>query len=119
MTDPVLDRAVIESLRQLNQPGEPDVVQQVLTLFLADAQLRLADVSDAIDRADPAALERAAHTFKGAAASIGASRLQRCCRELETLGKDGTVTGAARLFDALREEFERVKVDACDMIKPC
>jgi HPt (histidine-containing phosphotransfer) domain-containing protein len=119
VNDPILDPDIIAGLRQLNQPGEPDMVQQVLTLFLEDATLRLDDIANAIDRRDGPALQRAAHTFKGAAASIGASRLQEPCRELELLGKNSTLDDAPRLLERVREEFARVRVEACAMIKPC
>ena len=38
---PVLDPAVLESLRQLTPPGEPDVLKVVLQLFLDDVPARV------------------------------------------------------------------------------
>ena len=84
-----LDLDVIDRLRQLNQEGEPDVVREVFMLFLDDAPRRIAAIADAIERRDPAALLRAAHTLKGAAANIGATALQALLLELELLAKDG------------------------------
>ena len=40
MTD-ILDPAVIESLRQLTPPGEPDVLNEVLAIFLQEVPPRI------------------------------------------------------------------------------
>ena len=113
----MIDPAVIASLRQLNQEGEPDVVQEVLTLFLQDAPGRITAIADAIDRGDPAALQRAAHAFKGAAGNIGATALQNQCNQLEVLGKAGTLDGAASWLLAVREEFAGVKTEAEQILR--
>ena len=38
---PALDAAVIASLRELTPPGEPDVLTEVLQLFVADVPGRI------------------------------------------------------------------------------
>ena len=38
---PALDPAVLESLRELTPPGEPDVLKEVLQLFLEDVPGRI------------------------------------------------------------------------------
>ena len=111
MNGPAIDPSVIDNLRQLNQPGEPDIVQQVLSLFLTDAAARIDALVRAVERGDAAALHRTAHALKGAAANIGATALQEQCRELEALGKQGTVAGAAPLLAALVAEFARVRAE--------
>ncbi len=104
-----LDLAVIDRLRLLNQEGEPDVVREVFLLFLDDAPRRISAIADAIGRADASALQRAAHTLKGAAASIGATALQALCLEIELLGKNAQPGAAAGPAQALSGEFERVR----------
>jgi len=74
--NPALDPRVIDSLRQLTQDGEPDVLAEVLGLFLADAPARLAAIAAAAQAGDGPALHRSAHALKGAAGTIGASALQ-------------------------------------------
>jgi two-component system, sensor histidine kinase and response regulator len=108
---PVLDSTVLDTLRQLNQPGEPDIVREVLTVFLADAPVRLARMREALARGDAASLERAAHTLKGAAASIGAAALQISCRELEEAGKVAALDNAPHLFNRVESEFSRLKAE--------
>lgn len=109
--DPALDPGVLATLRQLNEPGHPDVLQEVLRLFLSDAPARLTSITAAIDRKDAAALERAAHTLKGAAGSIGATALQRACKEMEELGRRRAVDAADAELATLRREYDRVAAE--------
>ncbi len=105
MDVPVLDPAVIESLRRLNQPGEPDVVQEVLTLFIAEAPMRLAAVAGAVEVGDATALQRAAHAMKGSAAAIGATAFQRICGDLEEMGRAGSLAGARDAVESMRSVY--------------
>lgn len=107
---------MLESLRQLNQAGQPDIVREVLTMFLADAPVRLAAIDDAIGKSDGPALQRAAHALKGAAGSIGAVGMQTGCRELEERGKAGRLDGAAALGRQLHDEFDRVRAEIDEIL---
>lgn len=112
MTDdiaPALDGEALDRLRSLNEPGQPDVVREVVGLFLADAPERLRAIAAAVHAGDAAALQRAAHTMKGASATIGARSLQRVCRGLEEMGRDQRVASAAAELSVLDREFTRVK----------
>jgi two-component system, sensor histidine kinase and response regulator len=113
---PALDAAVLESLRQLNQAGQPDIVHEVLTVFLADAPVRVAAIDEAIRSGEGQSLQRAAHALKGAAGSIGATSLQASCRELEEIGKAGTLDGAPDLGRRIHEEFARVRTEIAEIL---
>jgi HPt (histidine-containing phosphotransfer) domain-containing protein len=106
---PPLDPSVIDRLRQLNQPGQPDVLQEVLALFLADGKTRLDAIAAATEAGDGDGLRRAAHTLKGAAGTIGALTLQASCRALEELGRSGALERAGGQAAAVRREYERVE----------
>jgi HPt (histidine-containing phosphotransfer) domain-containing protein len=82
MTAPALDPAVLDTLRSLNRPGEPDLVEQVLTMFLEDSPARIEAMSTAIGARDAVQLQRAAHNLKGSAANVGATELQRLSADL-------------------------------------
>lgn len=108
---PVLDHAVIESLRQLTPPGEPDVLAEVLRMFLHEVppridRLRIAWVAGNIEE-----MYRAAHSLKGSAGNIGAQRLFGVCKRLDELGRAGDLTSAAPLLDALGIELAKVEAE--------
>jgi HPt (histidine-containing phosphotransfer) domain-containing protein len=116
VTPPALDAAVLETLRQLNQPGQPDIIREVLTMFLADAPERLGAIDQAMQSGNTEALQRAAHALKGGAGSIGALALQACCRELEEAAKAGTLSGAAELGRAIHDEWARVRAEIGEIL---
>ena len=76
MTDPdVLDPAVVDSLRQLTPPGEPDVLGEVLRLFLDEVPRRIARLEAAWHDHNAGELQRAAHSLKGSSGNIGAHHM--------------------------------------------
>lgn len=110
MPEPVLDPAIIDNLRQLTPPGEPDVLTEVLALFLDDVPRRIAKLRASYAAGDAAELHKTAHSLKGSAGNIGAHALFAICRQLDDRGRAGDLAEAKRLIDALEAEFARVEV---------
>ncbi|HEY7545557.1 MAG TPA: response regulator, partial [Blastocatellia bacterium] len=104
-----IDRATLETLRGLQGEGEPDLVAELIGIFLQDTPLRLAAISEAIRSADASELTSAAHALKGSSANLGATGMSALCLKLESLGRAGTVEGAGSLLARLEEEFLRVR----------
>jgi HPt (histidine-containing phosphotransfer) domain-containing protein len=117
VSDPALDPTVIESLRQLTAEGEPDVVREVLALFRGGAPARIAAIGAAWRAGDAGALQRTAHEFIGASATIGAFALQKCCRELEIAGRSGTLDRGSALLEALDAEYARVDAAIAELLR--
>jgi HPt (histidine-containing phosphotransfer) domain-containing protein len=78
-----LDPAVVERLRQLTPPGEPDVLHEILTVFLDDVPRRIASLKAAWHAADAPAVQRAAHSLKGSSGNIGADSMHQVCRAID------------------------------------
>ncbi|MEW6208114.1 MAG: response regulator [Acidobacteriota bacterium] len=94
----ILDMSAIESLRELQGDGEDDLFREIVEIYIADAPAYIADISLAVESANAAAIERAAHTLKGSSASLGAHLLASACLEMEKLGRSGSLTGAGELL---------------------
>ena len=108
-TGPVLDPAVITTLRQLTAPGEPDVLTEVLKLFLEEVPTRMARLRNAWAAGNIEEVHRAAHSLKGSAGNIGAHGMFEICRQLDGIGKSGGLAAAGPLIDALGTEFGKVE----------
>jgi HPt (histidine-containing phosphotransfer) domain-containing protein len=106
----VLDPVVIENLRQLTLAGEPDVLAEVLHLFLEDVPRRIAKLRAACTAGDAIEVYKAAHSLKGSAGNIGAKALSAVCRQLDDKGRAGDLAGAIQLIDVLDAEFAKVEV---------
>jgi CheY-like chemotaxis protein/HPt (histidine-containing phosphotransfer) domain-containing protein len=107
---PVLDALVVGRLERLGVAAGEDLVEQLATLFLSDADDRVAAVRDAIAGRDGARVAQSAHTLSGAAANVGAVGLALVCATLETAGAEDDLMSAATLIDAVATELERVRL---------
>ena len=118
MTEPpVLDQSVIESLRQLTPPGEPDVLAQVLQLFLQEVPPRIDRLRNAWIARDIEEVHRAAHSLKGSAGNIGAQRLFAVCRQLDDRQQPADSAATAALVNALNVEFGKVEAEIHRLLK--
>ncbi len=113
----ILDPAVLETLRQLTPPGEPDVLTDVLTLFLQESPRRVEQLRNAYAVGDIQEVQRSAHSLKGSAGNIGAHRLLDVCRQLDEHGKAGAHAHLGPLVDALGVEFGKVEVEIRRLIQ--
>ena len=105
---PALDPVVLAELRQLQGEGEPDIVQELAEAFQFETSPLLAVMHQAVLERQPEQLGRAAHNLKGSSHNLGARRLATLSAELETIGKNRTVEGAAELLTRLKQEYRRV-----------
>jgi CheY-like chemotaxis protein/HPt (histidine-containing phosphotransfer) domain-containing protein len=84
--------------------GDETLLREMIDLYIAGAQPRLAAVEHAVDAGDSAALRLAAHKLKGLVSAFSGKTAQAVGR-LETLGAEGR---AAETGEALREAREHV-----------
>jgi len=106
--EPPLDEARIELLRDLDD-GEGAVLAEIIDEYLAqtaDAGEQLAAV---LAEHDPHAVERTAHTLKGASANMGADRLAAVLAQVEACGRSGDLDAAGVLMAQLDAELSRVR----------
>lgn len=85
----VLDRAMLDSLRELQAPGDPDIIDELVRMFTADSARCCAAAEDALHRRDATALAVAAHRLRGSAGLLGLQRLQRAAEALERVANVG------------------------------
>ncbi len=112
MTNPdILDPAVVDSLRQLTPPGEPDVLGEVLRLFLDEVPRRVDKLKAAWRDGDAVELQRAAHSLKGSSGNIGARHMYDICKQLDERGIAADFNGARHLLDSLDQEYGRVEAE--------
>ena len=111
-----VDPDVLEMLADLQEPGEPDLLSELVTLFLRDTPERLDVLHRALDSRDFETAARAAHSLKGSAANLGATQLQALAADAETsarAGDEATVRASAAALDA---EFAAVRRQLEDVL---
>ncbi len=104
-----LDPSVIGKLRALEQSGGFEFVDAAIAAFLRDAPARLADMHAALARPDAQQLEAAAHSLKGAAASLGATGMASLCEQLEQAQGLTDLAPFAALVVRLEHHYAQVR----------
>jgi two-component system sensor histidine kinase/response regulator len=104
-----LDRSVLAGLRELQVEGEPDLLKELIELYLADVPPQLVALRKAVEAGDAHSVERIAHTLKGSAANMGAVRMRALCTVLQEMGRSEELSAAPGLMSRLEEELGRVR----------
>lgn len=90
--------------------GDRGFEQQVLTVYLADADLRLKQISDAVAASDFATAILQSHNLKGASGNVGATRMRSLAESSENAAR---AKDAAAILDAMqkaRDEIQHLRV---------
>jgi signal transduction histidine kinase/CheY-like chemotaxis protein len=103
-----LDRQVLDRIRALSRPGEPNLLLKVLGLFTSSSAALMEALTTAASAQDAEAVRQAAHALKSASGNVGASAFADLCKELERAAAAGDLGLACLLLDTLREEHRRV-----------
>jgi HPt (histidine-containing phosphotransfer) domain-containing protein len=104
-----VDLAVLTSFEVAQTDGAPDIVVELIDLYLEDAPRRLAALEEAVELRDESSLRLTAHCLRGSSGSIGAPRMALICTEVEQMESENLLPNARKLVDGLVLEFERVR----------
>ena len=110
MPSATIDRNALNNLLAMFS-GDTAFLMQVIDTYLSDAANLLNTIRRAAHGGQADELRRAAHSLKSNSANLGATRLTTLCRELEELGKNGSVAGASDRLAELETEFEKVRAE--------
>ncbi|WP_101759371.1 Hpt domain-containing protein [Oceanicoccus sp. KOV_DT_Chl] len=102
------DHIDLEALKEL-QAVMGEEFSLLIDTFTSDSILRIEGIKAAVASADPEAIRRAAHSFKGSAGNMAAIRLTELCRSMEEIGFQGSSDGCAELLVSIEAEYEQVK----------
>jgi signal transduction histidine kinase/CheY-like chemotaxis protein len=101
----VLDPALIDELLILG----PQVVDRIITTYLAAAPTRIEELQTAISELNLDVIARLAHALKGSSASLAAARMASLCSDLENAIRDD-VDAMPAVLAGIRDEYARVIV---------
>jgi two-component system sensor histidine kinase/response regulator len=87
--------------------GDKEFASELISTFATSGEQSLQEIQDALAANDLAAAQRAAHSLKGAAGSIGAMIARSIAADLEVAAKEGDVGKSALLLEVLRAEVSR------------
>jgi two-component system sensor histidine kinase/response regulator len=111
---PTGSEPLVEAAFDLNQvlarvEGDRELLREIVSLFVAQAQELLPEIRTAGERGNGKALERSAHKLRGSMGSFGAGRASASALRLEIMGRDGEFVGAEEAIADLEHEVARLR----------
>ncbi len=108
-TPDAVDLAALAGLEGAQVEGEPDIVVELMELYLEDASAKLAAMREDLTEKGGRSVGRLAHSLRGSSANLGARRAAALCEELERMGEGDPSRGGRVLLDKLESELARVR----------
>jgi histidine phosphotransfer protein HptB len=104
MSESVIDQSTFEGLKQAMGAG---FIPELVSSFLEEAPLLIAQLRPALLAGDVETFRRAAHSIKSDAATFGATRLFEHAKELESLARENRLGETGNRIEVLQETFDR------------
>ncbi len=107
-----IDWGVLATLEEIREEGEPDLIVELIDLYIEDAPHWVEAMRLAAAAKDATMLKRAAHSLKGSSGSLGVRQVAETCRMLEQSNGSDSVGKVEELLQLLDREFGQ----ACDAL---
>jgi PAS domain S-box-containing protein len=88
--------------------GDPDLLRELIQVFLEEWPVWRTKLRQALAEADPAGVRRLAHSVKGAMAQFGAESARQAAQTLEAIGQSGKLAGAEEALGVLETDVGRL-----------
>jgi HPt (histidine-containing phosphotransfer) domain-containing protein len=106
-----LDKKVLDDLRSLQDAEDPNLVEELIDIFLQEAPDKLSKLKVSFEKSDFKSLEQTAHSLKGNTGNLGAKRLHKLCAKLEKASRSEAIPEIGSLIELVFTEFEKTKVE--------
>lgn len=103
-----IDLSVLTSFEEAQCEGEPDLIVELIDLYLSDFPQQLSAMKDCVLNGNQNSLNRCAHNLKGSSANLGVKSIAVLCEELEQ-SESGESTQKSDIINRLEQAFARVR----------
>jgi CheY-like chemotaxis protein/HPt (histidine-containing phosphotransfer) domain-containing protein len=107
--EPAIDRKALDGIRALANDTAPDLLDQVIRLYLESAPELLGRLRGGFTDDDKDAVRMASHTLKSSSANLGATRLAELCKTIELSVRTGGLASGIPGIEVLEAEYARVR----------
>ncbi len=104
-----IDLAVIDSLQQIQVPGEPNLLLELIDLFIKETPIKLDNLRNTLQQKDYIQVKHISHNLKGGSGALGANLMMKVCAEIEQKCKNNILDGLETLLIQLEMEFMRAE----------
>ena len=108
---PVLNRAVLEHLREISPENSGEFLREVVNMFLQQAPVIVNEIYQHCKDKRYQEMGHAAHKLKGSSVNLGAVALGDICREIEISGRDNKTLNCDELLVKLKSVFDQTALE--------
>ncbi|HEB54321.1 MAG TPA: Hpt domain-containing protein [bacterium] len=101
----ILDQSVLEELLSYADDGDPELLTDLIQMFLDDGPSKVQAVLDGIASGDFEKAERAAHSLKGSSGNLGARHVQEICEQLQHSTRNHELGRSRELAPRLAQDY--------------
>ncbi len=94
--------------------GNARILDRVTAVFVESVPREMKELSAALTSSNTEEAQRLAHCIKGAAASLGAARVNHIAYQMELTTRAGHLSEAQELFNVMEPEFDRLIETLCE-----
>lgn len=107
LSEPLIDQEQMDMLIEAGEGAAAELLEELLGLFIGEAEPQLAELGEKIASEDHYRVERLMHALAGSSANLGALRLSQLARKIEhtaeTASKAELLEWSAYLRNCYRE----------------
>lgn len=101
--------SVIDELLSLSDDGDPELLLDLIGMFLADGPTKLQAILEGLGSSDLDKIERAAHSLKGSSGNLGARRLQMICEQMQVASRSRNMQVTRELVPQVNSVFDEAR----------
>lgn len=100
---------VIQELLDLSDGGDPELLIDLIEMFLEDSPIKMAAIQEGLETTDWEMVERAAHSLKGSSGNLGAVRLQDHAELFQVASREDSPEKLHAELGELQERFTEAR----------
>jgi HPt (histidine-containing phosphotransfer) domain-containing protein len=107
--DQPVDLQVLMSLENGDDREAPDLITELIDLYLENAELEVNAIKTAALKRDASSVKKRVHSLKGSSSTIGAGRIAKLCAALEETVAASSPERTHELVKKLESEFSSAR----------
>lgn len=116
---PPVEIKALDNIRALQSEDGPDLLAQVIGLYLNDVPNQLQNMQQAMAEVDAESVQKISHSLKSSSANLGALKLTELFRGLEQQAKSQILENVPKQLMAIENEFQQVQaILKAEMVSP-
>ena len=103
----LIDEDALGQIRALDNEGDSTIFDEIVQEYLTSSRTLTEQIDRASETGSCDEVARCAHALKSSSAAVGLGHFGGQCAELETLARDGNITGVRSLWTGAHEIYRR------------